>query len=89
MKRKFTTKPTMTQSSVKATTDAGEKESRVVAIQLDVEIPTGVSSDDVISFFEDASSNSTVQEFHIAGSDVVADLTDEYERQYPDLLVYR
>lgn len=91
MKRRFTAKPTITQSSVRATTDASENESSVVAIQLDVELPTGVSAQDVISFIEDAVSNSTVQDFHIASIDICGDVTDRYEENsdLSDLLVYR
>lgn len=81
MRRNFVKRP------VKANTNT--RSSRVVAIQLDVEIPEGVSSEDVIQAIEDMAGNSTVQDFHIAGADFVGDLTDIYERDYPDLLVYR
>lgn len=63
--------------------------SRVLAIQFDVEVPDGVYAEEVISFFNDALADSIVQGFHIAGADFVEDLTDVYEKQYPDLLVYR
>lgn len=85
--RKFIKRPVLANS--KCVNCATEQKSRVVAIQLDVEIPEGVSVDDVIDFIQDAAGNSNVQEFHIAGSGFVDDLTEVYESQYPDLLVYR
>ena len=50
--------------------EESESSSKVVAIQLDVELPEGVSADDVVSFIEDAVADSTVQDFHIASIDI-------------------
>ena len=71
--------------------EESESSSKVVAIQLDVELPEGVSADDVVSFIEDAVYDSTVQDFHIANIDICGDVTAEYENDpdLSDLLVYR
>ena len=69
--------------------EESESSSKVVAIQL--ELPEGVSADDVVSFIEDAVYDSTVQDFHIANIDICGDVTAEYENDpdLSDLLVYR
>ena len=62
--------------------------SRVIAIQVDVELPAGVDAQVVIDDIYNAA-DGTVQNYHIASCDVAGDVTTQYEDNYPDLLVYR
>ncbi len=60
--------------------------SRVVQISIDVEIPEDTDSQDVINIIQQYVPQG---DFNIVGAEVVDDLTDVYEDQYPDLLKFR
>lgn len=59
-------------------------ESRVVAIQFDVEMPKDV---DAQTFIDSVNAWISGQpKFNVVGSDVMDDLTDVYKKEYPELL---
>lgn len=77
----------LAQQYVKSTSSIGEGLSRVVQISIDVEIPEGVDSQEVINILQGCSTADS--NFNILGIDVIDDMTEVYENQYPDLLQYR
>ena len=79
MKRTFKKMP------VKASTQHSQGGRRVVAIQLDVCIPESLNSDDVIAVAESAI-NRKLENTTVVGSEYVEDLTELYQRDYPELL---
>ena len=77
----------LAQQYVKSTSSIGEGLSRVVQISIDVEIPEGVDSQEIIHILQGCSTADS--NFNILGIDVIDDMTEVYENQYPDLLQYR
>lgn len=71
-------------SNIQASSNSGH---RVVQISLDIEVPAGV---DPQSFIDELETRyATSDKYNIAGGDVVEDLTDIYERDYSNLLVFQ
>lgn len=81
MKRKFIRRP------VTASTES--ESSRVVAIQLDIELPGDVDSSEVVEALKRCAANITDVDFNLINADYVDDLTSVYEEQYPESFMFR
>lgn len=84
--KRFNRKNSINSSTAVKTSTGG---SRVVQVSFDVELPDGVDAQQFIDDVGDMVGSATVNEYHIAGSDITEDLTSMYEKNYPELLVYR
>lgn len=82
MRRKFIKQPVTASRR-------GKSNSRVVAVQFDVEMPEGQSAEKFIEAVNNFISRQYKNDFNIVGQDTVEDLTSVYQKSYPDLLKFQ
>lgn len=72
------------QYSYKAELDKEENNMRVVQVSMDIKIDDNADVDEILEYIEKCSSGAV--DFTIVGSCFSDDLTDVYEKNYPELL---